>query len=131
MRRNRHLKKKKFFTPSALSKSLKDFYTSTFREDDARPTPLRPVQTVVMPVPQFSIVIVHGELSSLDISKEAGADDICLHMIRCLADILAEPLSKLCANSLATAVAITDWHLAIICPIGKHLTQRAFPITAS
>ncbi len=74
-----------------------------------------------MPVPHFSILIVHGELSRLDISKEAGADDIYLDMIRWLADILAEPMSKLCANSLATAVAVTDWHLAMICPIGKKI----------
>ncbi len=52
-----------------------------FREDDARPIP-----TVVMPVPQFSILVVHRELSSHDISKGAGSDDIHPQIVRWLAD---------------------------------------------
>ncbi len=72
-----------------------------------------------MPVPQFSIHAVHKELSSLDISKGAGPDDIHKQMVRWLADFLADPLSKLFANSLTTAVVPTDWRLAIICPIHK------------
>ncbi len=60
------------FTPSAQAEFLKDFYSSVFRE----PTPTLPVPSVVMPVPQFSIPVVHRELSSLDISKGAGLDDI-------------------------------------------------------
>ncbi len=82
MRRNRHLKKniiglkdnegETIFTPPAQAEFLKDFYSSVFRE----PTPTLPVPSVVMPVPQFSIPVVHRELSSLDISKGAGLDDI-------------------------------------------------------
>ncbi len=72
-----------------------------------------------MPVPQFSIPVVHRELSPLDISKGAGPDDIHPQMVRWLADFLAEPLSKLFANSLTTAVVPADWRLAIICPIHK------------
>ncbi len=40
-------------------------------------------------------------------------------MVRWLADFSAEPLSKLFANSLTTAVIPTDWRLTIICPINK------------
>ncbi len=98
---------------------MKNFYSSIFREDYARTTPTLPVPTVVMPVPQFSIPVVHRELSSLDISKAAGPDDIHRQMVRWLADFLAEPLSKLFANSLTTAVVPTDWRLAIKCPIHK------------
>ncbi len=86
VRRNRHLKKniiglkdnedETIFTPSAQAELLKNFYSSIFREDYARPTPTLPVPTVVMPVPQFSIPVVHRELSSLVISKGAGHDDI-------------------------------------------------------
>ncbi len=72
-----------------------------------------------MPVPQFSIPVVHRELSSLDISKGVGPDEIHPQMVRWLADFLAEPLSKLFANSQTTAVVPTDWRLAIICPIYK------------
>ncbi len=70
-----------------------------------------------MPMPEFSIPVVHTELSSLDISNGGGPDEIhpCL-----LADFLAEPLSKLFANSLTMAVVPTDWRLAIICPIHKN-----------
>ncbi len=71
------------------------------------------VPTVVMPVPQFSILVVHRDLSSLDISKGVGPDEIHPQMVRWLADVL----SKLFANSLTRAVAHTDWRLAIICPI--------------
>ncbi len=49
------------FTSSAQAELLKNFYSSIFREDDARPA--LPVPTVVMPVPQFSIPVVHRELS--------------------------------------------------------------------
>ncbi len=74
------------FTPSAQAELLKNFYSSIFREDYARPTPPLPVPTVVMPVPQFSIPVVHRELSSLDISKGGGPDDIHPLMVRRLAD---------------------------------------------
>ncbi len=115
--------------PRLQADSLKNFYSSIFREDDARPTPTLPVPTVVMPEPQFSIPIVHRQLSSLDISKGAGPDDIHAQMVRWLADFLAEPLSKLFTNSLTTAVVPTDWRLAIICPIHKKGIQRTFPTT--
>ncbi len=118
------------FTPSAQAELLKNFYSSTFCEDYARPTPTLPVPTVVMPVPQFSIAVVHRQLSSLDISKGTGPDDIHPQTARWLADFLAEPLSKLFANSLTTAVVPTDWRLAIICPILKKGIQRTFPTTA-
>ncbi len=52
-----------------------------------------PVPTVVKPVRQCSIPVVHRELSSLDISKGAGPDEIHPQMVRCLAYFLAEPLS--------------------------------------
>ncbi len=52
-------------------------------------------------------------------SKAAGPDDIQLLMVRWPADFLAEPLSKLLANSFSTDVVPTDWRLAIICPIYK------------
>ncbi len=51
--------------------------------------PFLPVPTVVMLVPQFSIPVVHKELSSPDISKGAGPDDIHLQMVRWLADFFA------------------------------------------
>ncbi len=41
-----------------------------------------------------------------------------------LAYFLAEPLSKLLANSLTTTVVPTDWRLAIICPINKKRESR-------
>ncbi len=129
VRRNRHLKKKiiglkdnegeTIFAPSAQAELLKNFYSSNFREDDARPTLTLPFSTVVLPVPQFSIPVVHRALSSLNISKGAGHDDIHPQMVRWLADFLAESLSKLFANSLTTAVVPTDWRLAITCPIHK------------
>ncbi len=71
-----------FFTPSAQGKLLQDFYSSIFREGDARPTLTLPVPTVVRPVPQVPIPVVLGELSSLDISKGAGPDDIHPQMVR-------------------------------------------------
>ncbi len=117
-------------TPSAQAELLKNFFSSIFCEDDPRPTPPLPVPTVVMPVPQLSISVVHRELSSLDISKGAGPDDINPQMVRWLAEFLAEPLSKLFANSLTTAVVPTDWRLAIKCPIHKKGIQRMFPTTA-
>ncbi len=40
-------------------------------------------------------------------------------MVHWLADFLAEPLSQLFANPLTTAVAPSDWRLAIKCPIHK------------
>ncbi len=43
------------FTSSAQAELLKSFYSSIFREDEASHTPILPVPTVVMPVPQFSI----------------------------------------------------------------------------
>ncbi len=89
VRRNRHLKKniiglkdnkdETIFTPSAQAELLKNFYSFLFREDYARPAP-------TLPVPHFSIPVVHRELSSLDISKRAGPDDIHLQMVRWLAD---------------------------------------------
>ncbi len=105
-RRNRHLKKtiiglkdnegETIFTPSDQAELLKNFYSSIFREDDARPTPTLPVSIVVMPVPQFSIPVVHRELSSLDISKEVGPNEVHPQMLRWVADFL----SKLGLHSL-------------------------------
>ncbi len=73
VRRNRHLKKniiglkvnegETIFTPSAQAKVLKNFYSSIFREDYARPTPTLPVPTVVMPVPQFRLCIESSQVS--------------------------------------------------------------------
>ncbi len=83
-----------------------------------------PFPTVVMPVPQFSISVVHRELSSLDITTGAGPDDIHPQMVRWLADFFSEPLSKLFANSQTTAVVPIDWRLAIKCPINKKAIQR-------
>ncbi len=121
MRRNRHLKKNIIGlkdnvgeTPSAQAELLKNFYSSIFREDYARSTPTLPVPTAVMPMPQFLVPVVHRELSSLNISKGAGPDDTHPQMVLWLADFLAEPLSKLFANSLTTAVIPTGWRLAII-----------------
>ncbi len=86
VRRNQHLKKniiglkdnegETIFIPSAQTELLKNFYSFIFREGDARPTPTLLFPTVVMPVLQFSIPVVQRELSSLDISKGAGPDDI-------------------------------------------------------
>ncbi len=53
-----------------------------------------------------------------------GPDDIHTQMVRWLADFLAEPLSKLFTNSLNTAVAITDWRLAMIRSIRKKGDQE-------
>ncbi len=99
--RNRHLKKniiglkdnegKTIFTPSAKAELFKNFHSFIFREDDGRPTPTLPVPTVVMPVPQFSFTVVHRELSSLDISKGVGPDDIHPQLVRWRADFLAYP----------------------------------------
>ncbi len=97
--RNRNLKKniiglidiqgETTFTPSAQAELLKNFYASICRENDARLTQTHPVPTVVMPVPQFSIPVVHRELSNLDMTKEAGPDDIHRQMVRWRADFLA------------------------------------------
>ncbi len=73
----------------------------------------------MMLLSQFSISAVHRDLSSLDTSKGAGPDVIHPQKVRRLADILAEPLSKLFADSLTTAVVPTDWRLAIICQVHK------------
>ncbi len=86
----KHNEGETIFTPSAQAELLKDFYSSIFREDDARPTPTLSVPTVVMPVPQFSIPVVLRELSNLDISNRAGPDDIHPQMVRWFADFLAE-----------------------------------------
>ncbi len=48
-----------------------------------------PVPTVVKPVRQCSIPVVHRELASLDISKGAGPDEIHPQMVRWLAAIFA------------------------------------------
>ncbi len=118
------------FTPSAQAEFLKHFYSSSFREDDERPVPTLSFPTVVMPVPQFLTPVVHRELSSLDISKGAGPDDIHPQMVRRLADFLAEPLSRLFVNSLTTVMVATDKCLAIICPIHKKVAQRTFSTNA-
>ncbi len=68
--------------------------------------------------------VVHRDLSNLDNPKSAGSDDIHPQMVRCFADFLAEPLCNLFVNSLTTAVATTDWRLAIICPIHKEGDQE-------
>ncbi len=73
---------------------------------------------------KLSIPVVRRELSSLDVTKGAGPHDILPQMVRWLADFLAEPLSKLFANALSTAVVPTDWRLAIICPIHKKRGSR-------
>ncbi len=109
---------------------MKEFYSNILSNDDARPTPTLPVPTFVMPVLQFSIPVVQRELSSLDSSKGAGPDDIQSQMVRWSADFLAEPLSKLFANSLTTAVVRTDWRLPITYMTKtKKVTQRSFPTT--
>ncbi len=69
---------------------------------------------VVIPAPQFSIPVAHRELSSLDISKGTRPDDIHPQIVRVLPNFLADPLSKLFANSLATPVVPTDWRMVII-----------------
>ncbi len=96
VRRNRHLKKniiglkdndcETIFTPSAQAQLLKDFYSSSFREDGARPTLTLPAPTVVMPVPQFSIPVVRIVFSCLDFLKWAGPDDIRPQVVCWLAD---------------------------------------------
>ncbi len=101
VRRNRHLKKnisgvkehegETIFTSSAQAELLKNFFSSIFREGDARPTPTLPVPTVLMPVPQFSITVVQRELSSLDISKGAGPDDNHPQIVAWLADFWLDP----------------------------------------
>ncbi len=68
---------------------------------------------------QFAILVVHRELSSLDISKGTGPDDIYPQMAHWLADCLAEPLSKLFANCLAMLVVPSYWGLVIIYPVHK------------
>ncbi len=78
------------FTSSTQVLLRKDPYSSIFREDDERPAPTLPV---VMPLPQFSTLVEHIELSSLDIHMTAGPDDIHPQMIRWHADLLAESLS--------------------------------------
>ncbi len=65
-----------------------------------------------MSVLQFSIPVVHRELPCVVISKGAGPDAINPHMVHWLADLWAEPLSKLFANCLTTATVLTDWLLA-------------------
>ncbi len=79
VRRNRHLKKninglkdnagETIFTPSAQAELLKNFYSSIFCEDYARPTPTLPVPTVVMPVPQFQFRLCI-ESSQVSISQK-------------------------------------------------------------
>ncbi len=78
-----------------------------------------PIQTVVMPVQLLSLPVEHRELSILDIPKGTGPDDIHPQMVRWVADFLAEPLSKLFANSLTTAVVPIAQRFAIIYPIYK------------
>ncbi len=57
--------------------------------------------------------------ASLDISKELVLMTFTRRWYACLLTFLAEPLSKLFANSLRTAVVPTDWRLVIICPVHK------------
>ncbi len=86
MRRNQHLKKdtiglkdnvgKTTFMSSAQAELLKNFDLCILRGDDARPTPAMAIPTAVMPVSQFLMPVRHRELSSLDISKGDGPDDI-------------------------------------------------------
>ncbi len=98
---------------------MKNFYSSIFREDDARPTPTLPVPTIAMPVPQFSIPVVPRE-SQVSISqKKVALMTFTRRWYAGLLIFLTEPLSKLFVNSLTTAVVPTDWRLAIICPIHK------------
>ncbi len=60
-----------------------------------------------MLVPQFSILVVHREFSSLDILIT-----FTRRWYASLVIFLDEPLSKLFANSLSTAVVLTgDWPL--------------------
>ncbi len=131
-RRNRLLKKTiiglkdnegdSIFAPPAQAELLKNFYSSIFREYDTRLTPPLPVPTVVMPVPL---------LSSPDMSKGAGPDEIHPQVVRWLADFLAEPFSKLFANSLTTAVVSIDQRIAILYPIYKKVTKSTFPTNAT
>ncbi len=103
--------------------------SSIFREDYARTTPTLPVATVVMPVPQFSIPVVHRELSSLDISKGAGPYDIHPQMVPWLAGFLAEALSKLFANSLTTRWYLLSGAWSLYAQYIKKGIQRTFPTT--
>ncbi len=51
-------------------------------KDDERPVPALPIPTAIMPVLQLKTLVVYRELSSLDISKGAGPDDIHPQMVR-------------------------------------------------
>ncbi len=68
--------------------------------------------------------VVRRKISSLDSANRAGHEAIHLQMVRWLAEDLAEPLAKLFANYLTTAVVHTDWRFAIICSMHKKMTLR-------
>ncbi len=67
---------------------------------------------------------VNRKIFSLDAAEGAGPEAILLHVLRWLAEDLAEPLAKLFANYLTTAVVHTDWRFAIICSMHKKMAPR-------
>ncbi len=57
-----------------------------------------------MLLPQFSTLGLFGEHSNFDTSKGGGPDTIHEHMVRSVAEFLAEALAKMIFNSSTTGV---------------------------
>ncbi len=63
----------------------------------------------MMGISVFTPCLVHKEVSALDTLKNPGPDQLHPKLLKWLATFLAEPLTGLFNNSLATAVVLGDW----------------------
>ncbi len=105
--------------PEVQAEPLNEFCDAVFRSGNWQPTPALPTPSVMMGIPVFTPYLVHKELSTLDTSKIPGPDQLNPKFLKWLATSLAEPLTDLFNNFLATAVVSGDWNAELICSIFK------------
>ena len=67
----------------------------------------------------FSVDGIQHQLSSLDTSKASGPDNIHPYILKNCANEIAPILQVIFTQSLNTAMLISDWLMANICPVFK------------
>ena len=74
-----------------------------------------PFNTIII----VSVSLVRSHLSSLDITKSTGPDNLSARFLRTIADQIATPLTDLFNSSLTTGEVPSEWKHSHITPIYK------------
>ena len=107
-------------TPEEKAHVLFQFFSGVYRTDTHTNCPTIEVKGA-SDMPDFRIlpVDVQGELSRLNVGKAPGPDGLHPAILKPLSEVLAEPLTALFNESLASGKLPEDWKVANVTPIHK------------